>query len=175
LRLNSVINIRNFIIVLHLLAWVAAGRAQGKAVLYIFFLEDCVICQSYTPEINKLHKTYGEDLEFLLIFPNHRSKDGTIAEFRKKYKIDIPYKTDHYKTLSGKLGVKVTPEVVLTDAAGQIVYQGAIDDAFVSPGKKRKAKNHYLHDAIEAFLQKKKPDPSLTQAVGCFINYKENE
>lgn len=149
--------------------------AQEKPTVNIFFLEDCVICQSLTPELNKLYQKYHKEFDFVLYFPNQRSKDNSINEFKKKYKVDIPYKTDHYKKVSTLLGVNVTPEVVLTDRSGQIVYQGAIDDSFISPGKKRKAKNHYLQLAIEAFRVNKKPEISKTQAVGCFINYKEND
>lgn len=153
----------------------AEALAQKKPGLHVFFLEDCVICQSYTPALNQLYKTYKGQVDFMLYFPNQRSKDKSIASFKEKYKIEIPHKTDHYKKISSQFGVTVTPEVVLTDSLDQIVYQGAIDDAFISPGKKRKAKNHYLDRAIEAYLQKCKPEPVKTQAVGCFINYKENE
>jgi thiol-disulfide isomerase/thioredoxin len=152
-----------------------SGWAQVRPTLSIFYLEDCIICQSFTPELNKLYKKFHERVDFVLIFPNHRSKDKTIKEFINKYKIDIPYKTDHYKKVSSLMGVSVTPEVVLTDSLGQIIYQGAIDDSFISPGKKRKAKNHYLQLALEASIANKRPEIAKTQAVGCFINYKEND
>ena len=71
--------------------------AQEKPTVNIFFLEDCVICQSLTPELNKLYQKYHKEFDFVLYFPNQRSKDNSINEFKKKYKVDIPYKTDHYK------------------------------------------------------------------------------
>ena len=148
---------------------------QKKPTVNVFFLEDCVICQSLSPELNRLYQKYHGQFDFVLFFPNHRSKDKTIMAFKNKYKIDIPYKTDHYKKVSSGMGVNVTPEVVLMDTMGQIIYQGAIDDSFVSPGKKRKAKNNYLQLAIEACIANKRPEISKTQAIGCFINYKEND
>lgn len=149
--------------------------AQQRATAYIFMLEDCVICQSYTPLINQLYETYHRDVEFILVFPNERSRRDSIEKFMQKYNLKLSYKTDHYKQLSHRYGVKVTPEVVVAGSDGNVVYQGSLDDGYAGIGKKRKASQQYLKNAIENYLAQKPISPKTTQAIGCFINYKENE
>ncbi|MFN8318525.1 MAG: thioredoxin-like domain-containing protein [Saprospiraceae bacterium] len=149
--------------------------SQQRATAYIFMLEDCVICQSYTPLLNQLYENYHRDVEFILVFPNERSRRDSIEKFIQKYHLKLTYKTDHYKQLSHRYDVKVTPEVVIADSAGNVVYQGGLDDGYAGIGKKRKASQQYLKDALENYLAHKPIHPKTTTAIGCFINYKENE
>lgn len=165
---------RNLLYILSLVILAYSGYAQKKATAYFFMLEDCVICQSYTPVINELYSGYQDEIDFLLVFPNQRSRKDSIDQFMNKYQLKMPSKTDHYKNLSLKFGVKVTPEVVLVSKDGTTLYQGSIDDGYAGIGKKRKVRENYLRQAIIHFLNNEPIQPATTQAFGCFINYKEN-
>jgi hypothetical protein len=64
----------------------------------------------------------------------------------------------------------VTPEAVVCDADGNVLYRGAIDDWAYAEGKKRPAPlNHYLSDALSAITSGKTPSPASTKPIGCFI------
>ncbi len=160
-------------------SWLGASLtqlfSQQRATAYIFMLEDCVICQSYTPLLNQLYENYHRDVEFILVFPNERSRKDSIEKFIQKYHLKLSYKTDHYKQLSYRYGVKVTPEVVLAGSDGNAVYQGCLDDGYAAIGKKRRASQQFFKNAIENYLAQKPIHPETTTAIGCFINYKENE
>ncbi len=76
---------------------------------------------------------------------------------------------DQDNSLSRKLKVNVTPEVILLDNE-KVIYQGAIDNWYVELGVNRlKPNEHYLLDAIEAWLSKEDPRIKRTKAVGCPI------
>jgi hypothetical protein len=76
---------------------------------------------------------------------------------------------DSNPAFAKQLGVTVTPEVVVT-VNSKIVYQGAIDDWFISWGKNKKvAEQHYLINAIDAILAHTPIWINKTTPVGCLI------
>ncbi len=143
--------------------------------LYIFLLDECIICQQYAPLLNSYYDTYKENVEFVGLFPNFASKLKGISSFRKKYDVQYPLKTDHYKRQASKYNVKVTPEVVLVDNQNnQVVYQGRIDNGYVRIGKRRRVvTSHELQKALESARLDNSSWPISTEAIGCFINFKE--
>jgi hypothetical protein len=69
-----------------------------------------------------------------------------------------------------KFGVTITPEVVVADASGQVLYQGAIDNWFYELGRYRQfITEHYLTDALDAIAAGKPVPVTRTEAVGCLI------
>ena len=76
---------------------------------------------------------------------------------------------------SGKVGkiynAKVTPEMVVIDANGVLVYQGAIDDKkSTNPGDIAGAKN-YVAAALDEVLAGKPVTTPKTDAYGCSVKY----
>jgi thiol-disulfide isomerase/thioredoxin len=150
------------------------GQAQDKAyTVKLFLLDDCVICQSYTPLLNNLHEEFKAEFEFIGYFPNFRSKANGIKNFEEKYAINYELKTDYFKKETNSYNVKITPEVVVVDNAnGNVLYQGRIDDEFISIGRRKRivASN----DLANALYQIRNGYPIVTaktESVGCFINF----
>ena len=85
------------------------------------------------------------------------------------------FKTDYYKTLTKKLGVTVTPEVVIFQPDTEVVlYKGRIDNQFYSIGRRRRSGiSNDLLLALEQVKTGKKPNPDSTLSVGCLINLDE--
>ena len=76
---------------------------------------------------------------------------------------------------SGEVGktynAKVTPEMVVIDANGVLVYQGAIDDKkSTNPGDIAGAKN-YVSAALDEVLAGKPVSTPKTDAYGCSVKY----
>ena len=146
--------------------------SRDSLTLYIFLLDDCIICQSYTPKLNELYNGFGDGIPFIGVFPNFSSKQSKIDDFKSKYNIEFETKTDYWKTLTKKFGVTVTPEVVLYDNSRELIlYRGRIDDEFVSLGRRRKVvtSNELENILLDVSLHSKGPFP-FTEAIGCFIN-----
>jgi hypothetical protein len=65
----------------------------------------------------------------------------------------------------------VTPEAILMDENGQVVYRGAIDDWVVELGKKKlKATNEYLRQAVFQYLHQQPVAIKRVVPKGCLIN-----
>ena len=149
------------------------SKPQEKALKVILFIDtECPITQSYMPELKKLAEEYSaKNVRFESVFPVYTVTDKEIKSFLKKYCISFPGSPDKDHKIANKYHAKVMPEVVLLDANGMIVYQGAIDNWYAALGKNRpKPTEFYLHDAIEATLNGNPVMIRKTEAVGCLIN-----
>ena len=146
----------------------------SKPILYVFLSDECIITQYYVPSLNDIWVQYGEDVDMVAIFPNFSSKTKKIQSFYDKYKLKIPHKTDYYKVLSKSLGATITPEAILLDTSGRIIYKGRIDNSYVQIGKRRRVVTaHELSDALKSLTNDREIAIPQTEAVGCFINFND--
>jgi len=68
-------------------------------------------------------------------------------------------------------GARTTPHMFVIDRAGEIVYNGAIDDRpSPSPGSLRGARN-YVAEALDAVLAGRRVPTARTQPYGCNVKY----
>ncbi len=139
--------------------------------VYLLLLEDCRITQDYTLELARLHARFGgPGIGFAGYFPNPISSDSTVAAFQSKYTLPFDCAAGGID-LAQRMGVTVTPEVVLYDEThGHIIYQGRIDDRFVRVGRRRSVvSQHDLADAIAATLAGRRVAVARTQPIGCLL------
>ncbi len=75
---------------------------------------------------------------------------------------------DPRQELLKKVKATVTPEAVVVDGHGKVLYLGRIDDWYEDFGKQRySATTHELRDALDEILAGKKVTTPVTKAVGC--------
>jgi peroxiredoxin len=146
--------------------------AKDSITVYLFLLDKCRICQELSPELNTLYSEFNKDFTFIGIFPNFISKENDILAFVEKYNIEFKTKTDYFKKLTNKLNATITPEVVVyNETKNKILYRGAINDLFHSPGKRRHhIPNQYLRRALEDIRLGQNIQNQETTPIGCFIN-----
>ena len=138
----------------------------------VFADTECPITQSYMPELKKMSEEYrSKNVHFKSVFPVYTVTDPEIKNFLKKYDIVFPGYADKEHRIVRKYHAKVMPEVVLIDANGQVLYQGAIDNWYAGLGRNRpKPTEFYLRNAIEATLNGNLIQTKKTEAIGCLIN-----
>ncbi|MFZ1750929.1 MAG: hypothetical protein WAU01_12085 [Saprospiraceae bacterium] len=163
-----------------LLAFLFCCQSYGSScrdsiTVYIFLLDECRICQEIAPELNAIYTEYKDNFAFQGLFPNFISKKPGIEIFKQKYHIDFPLKTDYFKSMAKKLHATVLPEVIIyNESKDKVLYQGAINDLFISPGKRRHSvSHHYLRDALQALATGKGEFIASSSPVGCFINFND--
>lgn len=152
------------------------GQAYSDSISVNFFLlDECMICQKMSPHFEEIYTTYKDDFHIIAYFPNFSSKPDNIENFKLGFNLSIPHKTDYYKRKSTSLGATVLPQVVVKDeVSGVILYSGRINDMFTAIGKQRRhIKNHDLKTALNSILLNEEIQHSNTEAIGCFINFKE--
>ena len=84
---------------------------------------------------------------------------------------NISRKIDKQNNLANTYKAKITPTIFVYDSAKTLIYEGSIDNKYISIGNYRqKTTAFYLRDAID-YLQHKILELPIkkTDAVGCFI------
>jgi thiol-disulfide isomerase/thioredoxin len=148
----------------------AALQGQSGTV-FIFLSPECPLCINYTLTVKELQQEFEErGIGFVAVYPGTYHTAEEVSEFVNNFQLSMPAIMDPQLTFTKACRATVTPEAVLIDKNGQIVYRGAIDDwSYATGKKKRQADKFFLNDAIDAFLSGNKPEPAVTEPVGCFI------
>lgn len=140
--------------------------------MYAFVTEECPVSIFMAASLKSVAERYAnENTAFYLVFPFSTSTEETAALFKAENKLaQFSTKVDRHQSLTKKLGATVVPEVVVTDATGNVLYRGRINDAFTQPGKQK----HYyssndLADALENIANGREMPKPWKPAVGCFI------
>jgi hypothetical protein len=75
----------------------------------------------------------------------------------------------------GKVGrlynAKTTPQMIVIDPAGKVIYDGAIDDRPTDDPVDIKGANNYVSDALTAAMAGKPVNPAFTRPYGCSVKY----
>lgn len=148
-----------------------ASLQSNENTVLIFLSPECPLCQNYTTTLKALKNNFeSEETEFYGVLSGTYYPINQMNGFLIKYDLDLPIILDPDFALANGLDATITPEVVLLDKAGNVEYQGAIDNWAISLGQKRlKITRHYLKEALVARNTGGVIDPKKTEAVGCFI------
>jgi peroxiredoxin len=144
---------------------------EGKATVFYFLSPECPLCQSYSLTIKQLFERFStKGIHMVGIIPGTDYTNLDISTFKHHYGLPIPLWKDEAFKLAKKYNATITPEVVVVDAKGKVLYQGRIDNWAYELAKKRKViTEHNLQDALENIIQNKPVRVPRTKAVGCYI------
>ncbi len=144
---------------------------RPQVIVYVFLNTECPISQQYARELAALHKQYAtRGIQFRAVFPSPTDNQLAITQFQQTYKLPFRGHSDKGLALTHRYHARITPEVVLLNPIGAVVYQGAIDDWYVSLGRHRtEPTQHYLRHALDALLAKQPIELAKTEPIGCFI------
>ena len=146
-----------------------ASQADPSPQVIFFLSPTCKICQFYTLEMQTLYKDYAGLFAFRAVMPGTLVSDSSATAFRETYGIPFPVSRDVLNEHMS-MNATVTPEVFVVNGAGEVVYHGRIDDAYVAIGKRRTiVKHHELRDVLEAISTGMRIETKNTPAVGCII------
>jgi thiol-disulfide isomerase/thioredoxin len=142
-----------------------------KLTVFVFMSPECPLCISYSSvllELNEKFKNSG--VIFYTIYPGTFYTAEQIKEFQLEYDFHLKTYLDPTSKFAKLFNATVTPEVFLLSKQGEVMYSGAIDDWAFAPGKKRQVtEKKYLENAINHVLAGEIPEPSQTEAIGCYI------
>jgi len=156
-------------IFLFVLAFNVSGQKRWNA--YVFLGEECPICNYMGKPLSAIAKKYADDVTFHAVFPVKNSNYKTSQLFKEQYAM-LSFETllDRDQKLTKQLGATVTPEVVITDAEGDVYYRGRINSAYYAPGKmKHSSIKDDLDEALAALISGKKVSQPWPSAIGCYI------
>src|ERR1700723_2862936 len=77
----------------------------------------------------------------------------------------------------GKIGrlydAKTTPQMIVIDAAGKVIYDGAIDNRPTPDPEDVKGADNYVSDALTASMAGKPVTTAFTRPYGCAVKYED--
>jgi thiol-disulfide isomerase/thioredoxin len=142
-----------------------------KAVVLVFVSPFCPTSNAFTPEISRIAADYAGKFAFYLV---EADADIALADAKKHaetQEIKAPLLLDAEQRLAKLTKAKITPEAVVLARDGTALYQGRINDLYVTQTKKLKEpKTHDLRDALDAIAAGKPVPNPATKAIGCSIS-----
>jgi len=139
--------------------------------VFIFMSPDCPLCISYTKTIMDLHETFhSKNIGFYPVYAGTFHSVEEIMKFQSDYAFNLTGYIDPQYRFCNLVSATITPQAVVMNREGKILYTGAIDDWMYNTGKKKAViRHHYLQDAIQSILSGQEVVPAQTEPIGCFI------
>lgn len=157
------------------LALVASSplHPDGAAGILFFVTNDCPISNSYAPEIQRLCGAYtSRGVSCTLVYSDLTLDDAAIRKHHADfgYPATIPAVRDAGHKIAKATGATITPEAVIVDRNGKVLYRGRIDNFWVALGKpRREATEHDLRQVLDQVLAGKPVTNPETKPIGCYI------
>ena len=125
---------------------------------FVFLSTSCPISNSYISELNRLKQALPPGVELFGVLSEPTTSRQNASKHFAEYKAEFPILFDGSQLLSDVLKPTHVPEAFFINADGEVVYRGAIDNAYEAIGRRRvNVESHYLEDAIKAVAANKKP------------------
>ena len=160
--------------------WVSlSDYKNSKGFIVVFLSNKCPMAKFYSKRLNQMSEKYRKLGVYLLAINSMDTLvygEESFTKMRKKAKSDnfsFPYLQDKNQTIARQFKAENTPQafVVWKNRTGKLIvkYHGAIDD---NAGKPEKATHHFLTDAVDELIMKKKVTTPKSDSFGCRIYYR---
>jgi peroxiredoxin len=153
----------------HQLSW----YGDQKAVVVFVQGNGCPIVRNGAPTLREIRDQYADrGVAFFMLNPQPQDTRTSIAREADEFGYDMPILVDESQLVAESLGVDRTSETFIIDPATRtVVFRGPIDDRLGYESQKPQASNHYLRDALDAFLAGEQLAGDIPEAPGCLINF----
>jgi peroxiredoxin len=148
------------------------GQSEvGVTTVFVFLATHCPICNAYLPEFNRLQAAFASrNVEFYGVIVDRHTSAAEAANHRRMYQLAFPVLLDACGSFRRQLRPTHTPQAVVVDHHGAVVYSGRIDDRYVAISHPRRGVAHRdLEDVLRKLSAEHQPQFSRTQPVGCLI------
>ncbi len=140
-----------------------------QGIVFAMTSATCPVSKRFLPTLAKLKSSLAAKNIPLILVNAFGSESG--EQIREQLGGEqFTYVHDTEKSLSRVLGATTTTEVFLIDSKRTLVYRGALDDQYGVDYSVDEAREHYLVDAVAAFLKSEAPKIAATEAPGCELN-----
>lgn len=141
-----------------------------KAAVLVFVSPFCPTSNTFTPEVNDIAAKYGDRFSFYFVEADAEISSADAKKHADTFEMKAPVLLDPKQVLARRTGAKTTPEAVVIGPSGETLYQGRINDLYVTQTRKLKEpKTHDLRVALDAIAAGRPVDVSATKAIGCSI------
>ncbi len=140
--------------------------AARKATVVAFVSSKCPCSSSHEVTLRELARQYvPQGFQFVAVHSNQDEPAATAQAHFQASAMGIPVLQDDGAQVADQLGALKTPHVYVISPAGELLYQGGVDDSHHAAG----AKKHYLAEALGAIAQGRAPELAQSRTLGCVI------
>lgn len=152
----------------------------GKTVVLEWTNHDCPFVKKHydTGNMQKLQKAAAaEGVVWLSVISSAPGKQGHVAGAQatalttSRGAAPVAVLLDEKGVVGKAYGAKTTPHMYVITPAGEIAYQGAIDDTPAREPETVKTAKNYVTAALAAVKAGKAPAVTATQPYGCTVKY----
>jgi peroxiredoxin len=143
----------------------------GVTTVFVFMATHCPICNAYLPELNRIYESFAAlNVEFYGVIADRRTSAADAANHRRTYQVAFPVLLDTSGNLRRKLRPTHTPQAIVVDRHGAIIYSGRIDDRYEGVSRPRgQVSRRDLKDVLSVIGSGREPKFSRTESVGCLL------
>jgi len=147
--------------------------AQDKYSVYIFVAEKCPISIYMAKPLQEAYKQFEDQVDFYAVFPMKNSTEKSAMKFLKENGLsEFNIKLDNYQGFAKKLEATITPEAVVLNDLGEVIYRGRISDAYRAPGKmKHGPRKNEIVKILDSLTTGEAVPKPWASAVGCYITF----
>jgi len=159
------------------------SQYKGKYVVLEWFNPECPFVKKHygSDNMQRLQREYtGKGVIWLTIDSNASGTEGNITG-EQAQKIMASWKTkqtalllDSDSTVAKLYGAKNTPDMVVINPEGKIVYEGAIDSKASPNPADIPSSTNYVKAALDESLAGKAVSNPQTKPYGCSVKYKSS-
>lgn len=132
---------------------------------------ECPLANLYAGRLNQLANDLADqDVRFIGINSNPQDTMEEVTAFAKRHELRFPILKDHDAIALTQFGASRTPEVVVIDERGAVIYRGRIDDQYRPGVTQPQPTRHDLREALTESLANDSVSVPRTEAAGCLIS-----
>lgn len=146
------------------------SRPSGKGRVIAATSSSCPVTRKFAPTLARLEKEWSaRGFEFVFVGSLPVDPAADLARLASDAGWKGPVVRDADGTVSARLGFQTTAEVIVADAAGTVMYRGAISDQYGVGYSRESARRTPLADALAAVERGERPALAATTAPGCVL------
>jgi thiol-disulfide isomerase/thioredoxin len=145
--------------------------SKAKATVLMFVATDCPNSNTYAPVLARLYREYAtRGVAFFNVYSDPSESAPSVRKHDADFLTPFAALLDPHQTLARQTGARSTPEAVILDPDGKVLYRGRVDNRFVAFGTTRyQPTENDLQEAIDAILRGQAVPHPVTRTVGCAI------
>lgn len=141
-----------------------------KAIVVVFLSFDCPVSNSYSADLAKWSKEYGEKGVAFVGVCVCDDDAATVAKQAKEYNVPFPVYRDEKFAAADALRAQATPEAFVLDGEFKLRYRGRIDNGWAARLRKNtQTTRQDLLGALDEVLSGKEVTEPATKPIGCSI------
>lgn len=147
------------------------NTAGNVATVLLFIAPECPISNGYAPEITRITTAYEpRGVAFYGVHADPRVSAETALKHASGYGYAFPVLLDPDQSLAHRVGATVTPEAVVLNRAGDVVYAGRIDNTYYTFGRRRETPTkRELRETLDDLIEGRPVATNAAPAIGCEI------